>query len=84
MDDQGTFLVDLDGTTALRAPDGRSPYDWDRVGEDTPNMPVVTVVRALAAAGHRIVYMSGRSEEARAATSAWIAAHIGVPGNAAR
>jgi len=75
-----TFLVDLDGTVALR--DERSPYDWSRVGEDRPNAPVVTVVRALAAAGHRIVYMSGRSEEARAATNTWIAAHIGVPGAA--
>lgn len=77
-----TFLVDLDGTTALRALDGRSPYDWDRVGEDTPNGPVVTVVRALAAAGHRIIYLSGRAEDARAATNVWIAAHIGVPGEA--
>ena len=80
--DAGLFLVDLDGTVALRqdTDDTRSPYDWDRVGEDIPHTPVVTVVRALAAAGHRVIYLSGRSDECRAATGVWIAAHIGVPG----
>lgn len=81
----GVFLVDLDGTVALRdetVPGCRSPYDWSRVGEDLPNTPVITVVQALATAGHRIVYMSGRSEECRAATGAWIAQHIGVAGEA--
>ncbi|WP_199485389.1 phosphatase domain-containing protein [Actinomadura craniellae] len=74
------FLVDIDGTVALM--DDRSPFEWHRVGEDAPNVPVVSVVRALAAAGHRIIYMSGRSEECRAATGVWIAQHIGVPGEA--
>ncbi|GAA2070265.1 polynucleotide kinase [Actinomadura alba] len=81
----GAFLVDVDGTVALRnetAPGCRSPYDWARVGEDLPNSPVITVVQALAAAGHHIVYMSGRSEECRAATKVWIAEHVGVPGEA--
>jgi RNA repair pathway DNA polymerase beta family len=79
------FLVDLDGTVAIRDetdPGVRQFFDWYRVGEDLPNRPVITVVQALARAGHRIVYMSGRSEEARAATSVWIAEHIGVPGEA--
>lgn len=79
------FLVDLDGTVALREesdPATRSPFEWTRVGEDLPNRPVITVVRALAAAGHRIVYMSGRSEECRIATGVWIAEHIGVAGEA--
>lgn len=74
------FLVDVDGTLAINT--GRSPYAWTRVGEDEPNTPVVTVVRALAAAGHRIVYVSGRSEVCRSATNAWIAANVGVAGEA--
>lgn len=77
------FLVDVDGTIALRDetdPAVRGPFDWDRVGEDHPNPPVITVVQALAAAGHTIVYLSGRSEDCRAATSVWIAEHVGVPG----
>lgn len=77
------FLVDLDGTVALRdetQPGVRRFFDWHRVGEDLPNRPVISVVRALAHAGHRIVYLSGRSEPARAGTSVWIAEHVGVPG----
>lgn len=79
------FLVDLDGTVALRDetdPDVRRFFDWHRVGEDSPNPPVISVVRALARAGHRIIYVSGRSEAARSATGVWIAEHIGVPGEA--
>lgn len=79
------YLVDLDGTTSLRNmddPDVRGPYDWDRVGEDHPNEPIVTIVRTLAHAGGLIIYVTGRPEDCRAATSVWIAASIGVPGEA--
>lgn len=70
-------LVDVDGTVALMGE--RGPFDWSRVGEDTPNGPVIAVVRALFAAGYRIVVMSGRSEECRTATEAWLSEHLGVP-----
>lgn len=79
---RGLYLVDIDGTLALRpdVPGVRGPFEWDRVGEDHPNAPVIAVVQALAAAGHRIIYLSGRSGECRAATGTWIAEHVGVPG----
>jgi predicted kinase len=69
-------LVDIDGTVALMA--DRSPYDMTRVGEDTPHSPVIATVRALRAAGFRIVFCSGRSEDARAATEKWLATHLDV------
>jgi predicted kinase len=72
-----TVLVDIDGTVALF--DGRSPYDMTRVGEDRPNAPVIAAVRAMHAAGHEVVFCSGRSDDARAATEAWLAEHVGVP-----
>jgi hypothetical protein len=81
----GVFLVDLDGTVALRdetAPGRRGPFDWARVAEDLPNTSVITVIQAVAAAGHRIVYLSGRSEVCRRATSVWIAKHVGFAGEA--
>jgi len=71
------FLVDVDGTVAVMAT--RSPYDESRVSEDTPNEPVIRVVRALHAAGYRIVFCSGRTDACRADTVAWLAAHVGVP-----
>jgi hypothetical protein len=69
-------LVDIDGTAALM--DGRSPYDETRVGEDRPNRPVVAVVQALRAAGHLIVFMSGRSLDCRPATQTWLDRHVGI------
>jgi len=70
-------LVDIDGTVALF--NGRSPYDMTRVGEDRPNEPVIAAVRAMHAAGHEIVFCSGRSDDCREATEAWLAEHVGVP-----
>jgi hypothetical protein len=71
------FLVDIDGTVALMA--GRSPYDESRVGEDRPNEPVIRVVRALHAAGYRIVFCSGRTDACSGDTAAWLDEHVGVP-----
>lgn len=69
-------LVDVDGTVALL--NGRNPYDETRVDEDLPNDPVIGVVRAMAAAGHRVVFMSGRTEGCRDATTSWLVRHVRV------
>lgn len=67
-------LCDIDGTLALRTSD-RSPYDWDRVGEDDPNHPVIELVQTIRRAGqHRIILMSGRDEVCRWQTEMWLAA----------
>ncbi len=71
------FIVDIDGTVAVMG--GRSPYDESRVHEDAPNEPVIRVVRALHAAGYRIVFCSGRTDASRESTAAWLAEHVGVP-----
>lgn len=69
-------IVDIDGTLALRQEPGRSPYDWDRVGEDLPNPPAIELVQTIAAAGqHTIILMSGRDEVCRWQTEMWLAAH---------
>lgn len=70
-------IVDLDGTVALRTGD-RSPYDWQRVGEDEPNLPVIELVQVLAKAGFRIIGMSGRDEECYRQSESWLL-HHGVP-----
>lgn len=72
-----TVLVDIDGTLALNT-SGRSFYDWQRVGEDTPNKPVVDVVRLLIAAGQHVTIMSGRDSVCRPQTQAWLDEHVGV------
>jgi len=70
-------LVDIDGTVALMA--DRSPYDWSRVGSDAPNPAVIAAVRAMHAAGHAIVFCSGRDEVCRPETEAWLELFVGVP-----
>ncbi len=70
-------LVDIDGTVALMH--DRSPYDWARVGSDLPNPAVIAAVRAMHAAGHAIVFCSGRDAVCRAETEAWLDLFVGVP-----
>ncbi|SCF10279.1 AAA family ATPase [Micromonospora mirobrigensis] len=70
-------LVDIDGTVALNV--SRSPYDMTRVGEDVPNEAVIAAVRAMHAAGHGVVFCSGRDASARPATVTWLARHVRVP-----
>lgn len=72
-----TILVDLDGTVALMA--NRGPHDEDRVDEDRPNEPVIAAVRAMHAAGHAVVFASGRHDSCREATEKWLAEHVGIP-----
>jgi len=72
-----TILVDIDGTVALM--DGRSPYDMTRVRHDRPNHAVIEAVRAMHAAGFRIVFCSGRTDDGREDTAAWLDRHVGVP-----
>lgn len=70
------WLVDIDGTLALMstAAGGRTPFEWHRVGEDSPNPAVVDLVRALDAETS-IVVMSGRDEVCRPQTERWLAEH---------
>jgi predicted kinase len=70
-------LVDIDGTVAIM--DGRSPYDMARVADDTPHHAVIEAVRAMHAAGHGIIFCSGRTDDGREATAAWLEQHVGVP-----
>jgi predicted kinase len=70
-------LVDIDGTVALIG--DRSPYDWQQVGFDSPNPAVIAAVRAMHAAGNAVVFCTGRDEEARAETGAWLDLFVGVP-----
>lgn len=73
-----TAVFDVDGTLAIRG--DRAQFDWSAVDVDLPNGPVLEMARALHHVGWSVVYLTGRSEEARALTDAWIARHVGVPG----
>jgi hypothetical protein len=69
------FLGDMGGTLAVR-PGGegaRRFYDWHRVGEDDPNLPVVRTIRCLQQTCP-VVIISGRDESCRRQTEMWLAA----------
>jgi hypothetical protein len=74
--DMKTWICDIDGTLAIKG--DRSPFDWDRVGEDTPNIPVIRMVRALMLAGDNVVFMSGRMDTGtcRQQTEVWLGIHL--------
>ena len=73
-------IVDIDGTVATmgnRSQGSRSPFDWHRVGEDTPKWPVINLVKAMRASGYAIVFFSGRDAVCRPYTIAWLNEHFG-------
>lgn len=80
------YVFDLDGTLAdcthrlelIRGP----RKDWRgffaACPADRPITAAIEVLRALHGAGHRVEVWSGRSDEVRAETAAWLVRH-GVP-----
>lgn len=84
MDKRKAVIVDIDGTVALRGTDAdaRGPFDWDRVHEDTPNQPVIHLVKTFMALGYVIIFVSGRDAVCSMATLMWLdALHIGPQGD---
>jgi hypothetical protein len=71
------IICDVDGTVALRG--DRSPYDMTKVGEDTVNVPVALIIRAMYSVGYTIVFTSGRDESARYATKLWLEEEVRIP-----
>lgn len=69
------IIVDLDGTLALL--NGRNPYDASRCDEtDLINKPVAETVKLYHAAGHKIIFCSGRIDQYRDATIRFIQQHL--------
>lgn len=74
------ILVDLDGTLALMGE--RGAFDWERVGEDEVNQPVLAAIwDAIMAHGHKpvhVIFMSGRDERCRKQTLRWLHQKTGL------
>jgi predicted kinase len=67
-------MCDIDGTLALTG--DRGPYDFTRCELDLLNGPVRHALDAFRRAeGDTVVLLSGRSEEHRPQTEAWLARH---------
>lgn len=64
------ILVDIDGTLAHMQ--GRGAFEWDKVGTDSVDDMVATIVRSLCYSGIKVVLMSGRDSVCRDITEEWL------------
>ncbi|MND21074.1 hypothetical protein D3C76_77940 [compost metagenome] len=65
------FVFDIDGTLA-NMEGVRGPFDWKKVGKDTPYQDVIEMTQILRAAGHEIIVVSGRDAVCRDETYGWL------------
>lgn len=70
---QDCVVVDVDGTLAQM--EGRSPFDWHKVGGDSVRPAVADLVRILKTAGVLILIVTGRDGVCHAETRTWLDAH---------
>lgn len=68
------IIVDIDGTVA-EMNDKRGPFDWAKVDRDDPKLEIIRLVYLLESK-YNVIFMSGRSEDARALTELWLAAYL--------
>lgn len=68
-------IVDIDGTVALME-GHRGPFEWNKVHLDRPHQVVIDMVRGLHAAGHFVLFTSGRDGSCFELTLDWILSHF--------
>ena len=67
---QKAYIFDIDGTLALMG--NRSPYEWDRVDEDTVNEPVARVLRGMNCNNMSVIICTGRDGVCEPKTRGWL------------
>ncbi len=63
-------ILDIDGT--LASMHNRSPFEWDKVGEDFPRYEIIHMAKGLIAEGYVPIFMSGRDSICMEDTQLWI------------
>lgn len=63
-------ICDIDGTLAHMVK--RSPFDWSKVGNDSLDFSVYSILKAMKASGHKIIMMSGRDGSCKEKTEIWL------------
>jgi len=64
------YIFDVDGTLARM--NGRSPYEWEKVIGDLPNIGVIRVLDALQKDGYKIIIFTGRDGVCEEDTKKWL------------
>jgi predicted kinase len=71
-------VCDIDGTVAKMS--GRSPYEWNRVGEDTPRREIIHLVESIVtSADCHLIFVSGRDGVCFNETYSWLEEYIYMP-----
>jgi predicted kinase len=71
------IIVDIDGTVAQI--NGRGPFDWGRVYEDSPREAVIRIARKLwETEPVDVIFLSGRDTICREDTQRWLDVHWGT------
>lgn len=71
-------VCDIDGTIAKMQ--GRSPFDWYKVGEDKPRYEVITMVESLVCSEEtHLIFLTGRDGVCKEITRDWLYRHITHP-----
>ena len=68
-------ICDLDGTLAMHT--GRTPFEWERMQEDKIDWRMKKVLRAIAATGDEIIFITGRQESVMDKTELWLDTNFG-------
>lgn len=73
------YMIDIDGTVALKG--DRDPYDWQHVGEDQPNTPVLDHLKDIyhVHPDRFFIYLSARLEVCYIQSCLWLNHHWGRP-----
>jgi predicted kinase len=69
------IVVDIDGTVADHN-GHRSPYDYSKVGKDSPIQDVIDIVTQVGKK-YPVIFVSGRDDVCYVDTVAWITEHFG-------
>jgi predicted kinase len=65
------YIFDIDGNIAENST-GRSPFEWDKVDNDTPINIVIEQLKFIKNNGYKIVLVSGRDSISRKKTEYWL------------
>src|SRR5690606_15980777 len=68
------IICDLDGTIASMH--SRGPFEWDKVGQDSPREFILEMVENYADQGYHIIFLSGRDGICREDTVKWLVNNV--------
>lgn len=73
---QDAIIVDIDDTIS-KLENGRRPFDWGRVLNDTPIFSTIRIVQAFHLANVKVIFSTARDEKCRDDSRKWLENYLG-------